>query len=71
MSMRVRAKRGELNPSLSASTFGLKGLDPISSTVSSNGEPEDVGADAFHPSCLPEEMVTHLNFTQETAWKRK
>ncbi len=32
---------------------------------------EDVGVGTFHPSCLPEEMVTHLNFTQETAWKRK
>ncbi len=26
------------NPTLSASSFGLKGLDPISSTVSSIGE---------------------------------
>ncbi len=59
------------NPTLSAITFGLKGLDRISSTVSSIGELEDVGAAVIYPSCCPGEMVTHLNFTQETAWKRK
>ncbi len=41
------------NPTLSATTFGLKGLDPISSMISSNGELVDVGVGTFHPSyCL-------------------
>ncbi len=39
------------NPTLSASFFGMKGLAPISSIISSNGEPLDVEAAAFHPSC--------------------
>jgi hypothetical protein len=47
------------------------GLAPISSMISSSGELQGVGAATFRPSYLPEEMATHLNFTQETAWKRK
>ena len=39
------------NPTLSASFFGMKGLAPISSIISSNGELLDVEAAAFHPSC--------------------
>ena len=58
------------NPTLSASTFGLKGLDRISSTVSSIGELEDRRSRRIPPVLLTEEMATHLNFTQETAWKR-
>src|SRR5713226_7294261 len=62
--------QADSNPSLSASTLGLMGLDPISSTVSSIGELEDRRSRRIPPVLLTEEMVTHLNFTQETAWKR-
>ena len=59
------------NPTLSASFFGLKGLAPISSMISSNGESRGRRSQHIPPVILPEEMVTHLTFTQETAWQRK
>ena len=38
------------NPTLSASFFGMKGLAPISSMVSSNGDLKGVGPATFRPS---------------------
>ena len=58
------------NPTLSASTFGLKGLDPISSTVSSIEELQDRRSRRIPPVLLTEEMATHLNFSQETTWRK-
>jgi hypothetical protein len=48
----------------------LKGLDPISSTVSSIEELQDRRSRRIPPVLLTEEMATHLNFSQETTWRK-
>jgi hypothetical protein len=59
---------GGSNPSLSASSFGLNGLDRISSTVSSNGEFE--ASETAHSIRLLSEEMAHPHFTQERRWTR-